>query len=391
MSFYLTRFAFWSALLAAAVIGLARLVDPYGYWGGPLIDSINRAKPFAMQHMLPVKHAQYVRVSPRTVLIGNSRVQVGIDPQARIWPAPMRPVYNFGMPGAGFDDSVEAAIAAAAAHRPDTIFAAVEFLDFRVTQGDWHTQRPVPQPIAYRTPFGDLVTMHLSLDALTDSLSALIEQHKTYPATTTAQGFNGLGEYHEIVAAEGHAALFSQRNRENIGRFLTQPKRLSWPERGSNPRWAALERLAAYCKDKRIRLILFTYPYHTDLLMSFDRAGLLPDLIRWRRDLAAFGARTGVPVYDEIGVTPQTSEAVPVKGDTKTQMHWYWEAGHFKASAGDAMVADMLSGHSDRLLSPARADARNRQLRPDLAAYRAISPAAVARFESDFNAAQGKR
>jgi hypothetical protein len=38
---------------------------------------------------------------------------------------------------------------------------------------------------------------------------------------------------------------------------------------------------------------------------------------------------------------------VPQPGDTRTELQWYWEAGHFKKSLGDLLLANMLDAQLD--------------------------------------------
>jgi hypothetical protein len=382
MNRYLARLSFIALALALCVIGFTRLIDPYGYWGGPEVAGINAAKPFTGQHALPVKHQQYLRVKPRTLLIGNSRTEVGMDPESSAWPKAMLPVYNFGLPGAYVGTSVDAAIQAAEAHRPDTIIFGVDLPDFRVAQEDW---RDAPHeshaPVApYKTALSDTVSMLFSLDAATQSVAAIAEQHKAHPATTTPHGFNGLNNYNDVVATEGHAAIFANRNAEYIDRFLTQKKRLSWPGPGDNPAWRALDRMTRYCKAKNIRLQIYTYPYHADLLMIFARTGLMSELAQWRSDLHSFAAWNKVPVSDFISVNPMTTETVPKTGDRMTRMSFYWEAGHFKAAAGDTLIATMLN-HTAPTIDPGT-------LAGDLARYELRAPKAASRIDADVKAAR---
>jgi hypothetical protein len=341
---YITQLFIITVILALSVAGFARLIDPYGYWGGPTVSGLNGIKPFTSQHAVPVKHQQYLRVQPRTLLVGNSRTEVGMDPESRTWPQAMQPVYNFGLSGAYIGTSVDAAIQASEAHRPDTIIVGVDFLDFRVSQADWQAawQEPKGLIAPYQTPLSEEISMLFSLDAATQSVATIGEQHKAFPAFTTGQGFNGLNNYNDIVSVEGHAAIFAQRNAEYRTRFLTQKRKLVWPGQGDNAGWIALDRLATYCAARKIKLILYTYPYHTELLQIMDETGLGKERDQWREQLRTYAAHKRVPLSDFIVRDARTAEPVPAKGDTKTHMRYYWEAGHFKAALGDELISAMV-------------------------------------------------
>jgi hypothetical protein len=338
MQRYLFIFGMTVLVALAATAGLAWLVNPYAYWDTPVIDGINRFHPASGKHLRAVKLRQYERLQPTTLVAGNSRVDVGIDPASKAWPAVMRPVYNLGLPGTATDAVIDAAIAAVRIHPPQSIWLGVEFADFPQERPD---ARPdLTQPLEQLSLAARIL---LSLDALEDSLSALAEQHKSFPATITPAGYNGLGEYNAIVAAEGHAALFAQRAAEGMKTYRERGPALVRIG-AQHPSFRSLDRLAKEARQRRIPLAVFTYPYHVNLLLAFRRAGLWPAYESWIRGLADFSERTGVPVYVFTVLNDMTTEPVPRLGDRKTHMRWYWEAGHFKSALGDKMIASIFSG-----------------------------------------------
>lgn len=370
----MNRYLLWLASLtlsfAALVAGFCWLIDPYDVWGQPR-RSFNQAKPFVAQHLLAAKHAQYRRADYRTLIAGNSRSEVGIDPRSPAWPKAWLPAYNFGLPGMALGDSVEAAIAAAEIRRPERIILGVEFLDFRVSAQDWAEAPQTPRAKLDRISAREQAEMLFSLDAVTQSVQTILAQHQRFPATTTPQGFNGLNDYHAVVAAEGHAAIFAQRNAEYAARFTAPvPRALRWPGAGRNRSWEALARLADYCKAHGITLMLHSYPYHVDLLMLFARSGQLDDLAIWRGDLARFAAQRQLVLVDAIGVNPRTTKAVP-RPESRTPMRDYWEAGHFKPALGDALIGALAA--PPRAVDPA-------QLAAQLSTYEAANPSAAARI-----------
>ena len=95
-----------------AVINIA--VDPYDVMGAPRIAGFNQFKVEAPYHTVLAKTYQIRRTQPTTVLFGSSVVNVGLDPKSSIWPAAMRPVYNFGVPAMGVQGNYEALKYAAA-------------------------------------------------------------------------------------------------------------------------------------------------------------------------------------------------------------------------------------------------------------------------------------
>lgn len=84
------------------VIGFNVAVDPYGFFGSPRIVGFNAVKPKAGGQSHAAKAYQVARAAPTTVIIGNSRPEMGLDPRSACWRPEDRPVFNLGLRGAGF-------------------------------------------------------------------------------------------------------------------------------------------------------------------------------------------------------------------------------------------------------------------------------------------------
>ena len=86
-------------LLCAAVVNA--IVDPYLRLEWFRVEGINATRPMAVGQVRMVKAYQVLRQNPTTIVLGNSRVDLGIDPASEFWPEEMQPVYNAGKPGGG--------------------------------------------------------------------------------------------------------------------------------------------------------------------------------------------------------------------------------------------------------------------------------------------------
>jgi hypothetical protein len=73
---------------------------------------------------------------------------------------------------------------------------------------------------------------------------------------------------------------------------------------------------------------------------------LWPAYEDWKRKLVgrvdAARGTMDVELWDFTGFSPYTDEQVPPPGDTRTELQWYCEAGHFKKSLGDLLLANMF-------------------------------------------------
>ena len=93
-------------VLVAATGAINALVDPYLVFGAPRIVGFNAVKPETKTHTQLAKDYLVARVRPAGVLLGNSKVDIGLDPNSPNWPEDARPAFNYGVPGGGLDDAI---------------------------------------------------------------------------------------------------------------------------------------------------------------------------------------------------------------------------------------------------------------------------------------------
>ncbi|MGY9054778.1 MAG: hypothetical protein ACKVGZ_04085, partial [Alphaproteobacteria bacterium] len=91
---YLRTFAILAGLFVLGAGGLNAVVDPYGLYGWVELSGFNAKKAYAHNHTRLAKQARAERIGAKTVIIGNSRVDVGLDPSSSAWPQNDRPVIN---------------------------------------------------------------------------------------------------------------------------------------------------------------------------------------------------------------------------------------------------------------------------------------------------------
>ena len=89
-------------------------------------------------------------------------------------------------------------------------------------------------------------------------------------------------------------------------------------------------------------------------------AGLWNAFEDWKRklaqivdeDAAASGSAQPFVLWDFSGYNSITTEAVPAQGDLRSEMRWYWEAGHFKKESGDLVLDRVLDHHDPQRTMP---------------------------------------
>ncbi|MBK7463826.1 MAG: hypothetical protein IPJ50_14630 [Betaproteobacteria bacterium] len=86
--------------------------------------------------------------------------------------------------------------------------------------------------------------------------------------------------------------------------------------------------------------------------MMIERLGMGQFFADWKRlvvGIAEINSDQGgkVEVWDFSGVSPETLEAIPTRGDRKTHLNYYWEAGHFKKELGNLVIDRLLGKQND--------------------------------------------
>ena len=209
----------------AVVLGVA--VDPYRMYGTAAVPGWTALKPRIYNQAGIAKTYQLERVGPRTLLLGNSRVEIGLDPESSRWPAGAHPVFNAALAGTNLHTSLDMLRDAFAAHPLQTVFLGLDFLDF-LQMPDSLPSRPQsigpdelrllvdsdgkPNPGRPLQVWRDRIAATLTIDAILDDLATLVDQDRVTSETMTPLGFNPLNEYRLFAARQGYYALFAQKN-----------------------------------------------------------------------------------------------------------------------------------------------------------------------------------
>ena len=186
-----------------------------------------------------------------------------------------------------------------------------------------------------------------SITGLRDSLATILLQRSRYPATSTERGFNPLLNYIPEVEQNGHYALFRQRAEENARNWMRKPLRLRPQEGGLSNDEITVDAILSLLSQRGSTTYLIIYPYHTQIRLMIECLGMGELFSDWKRSIVAAAEHhskkgSRVEVWDFSGLSSETLEAVPSKGDKASRLANFWEAGHFKKELGDKMTARMF-------------------------------------------------
>ena len=374
---FLLQFGLLSVAVAGAAVALILTVDPYGLYRLVERPGFNQIKPQLKRYQREIKTEMALAAGADALIIGNSRAEIGFNPEHAAFAAGARSTYNLALAGSR-TDSARAQLDALRMHgmHPRKLVVGVEFLDFLVDPAA--PARPsAPAPVTDR--LADLkwrLDSAFSIDSLVDALSTVRLQRLADPESMTARGFNPFFDYRKMAREEGYYPLFQQRATDYAKRFVTRPHALHYANGQVAVDFEHLHSVLTGAAAAGAEIHIAIYPYHAQILAMFDEAAMMPAFEQWKELMEAQvasvraahpGAR--ITLWDFSGYMPYQCEAIPAKGERKAATAWYWEAGHFKSALGDIMLdrmfatpqADAPDGFGVRLLTPAAAgDQRER-------------------------------
>ena len=332
--------------LGLAAAGFVLAIDPYFVFGTRLIDGFNRYKPATLDRIDLAKSHMLPRVAPVTLLLGTSKMECGIDPTSRSFPAGGTPIFNGGVPGTNSAYAyreLKDALRVAPVRRVLLLLEIAEFLPPARAEDDTPPGDFLP---GWRDQAREKLLALLSLDALRDSASTLAEQHGR-PSGIDENGLMSDEYFLYYIRQQGPAALFEQKLHTEVAAVDTIAQRVRADPRGNPANLVWISRIIALSRQHGIALDIAIAPVHADLLRLIDRKGLWPRLALAKRALTETVRRDGdgkVALWDFSGFDRYSTEAVPPHGALTPPMAWFWEPNHFRRALGEKMLATIYRG-----------------------------------------------
>lgn len=354
------RAILFSFLAAAAVVAINYFVDPYGIFGSPRISGFNEHKVDINEHSRLMKKYQPLFGTYNALVVGNSRVELGIRPSHACFNASGMSVYNLGMPGADVRMQLEYALNLVHQMPIQTIFLSVDFTDFISTSlqrrpngysllenpsGEFsYTAAGTENPDYALKVAKEYLKSLFSLDALISSLRTIVFQSPVAPDRDTA-GFNPGRDFEDAVRVEGPHALFDQKMQELRTKY-SRPWYLRYSDGELNSAFEDLDAFLSMVGERGINVYLFTNPFHELYWKLMREQGHMPAYEDWMQsleDLARKHRDNSVALWDFSLDSEYLHEPVPASGVKSAPLQWFWEPAHYRQHLGDLMVEAMLS------------------------------------------------
>ena len=368
MSSQPARFLKLLVLLVLVVMGglacINGVVDPWGLYHWYSKDGFNAHKPRQIFNERIIRASDINREHPDVLLMGTSRAQVGLSPDAPAVKNLTQHALNVG-----FSDGTayEALRYLQHAHAQSPVKVAIIGADFLSFSGATRKSADFTEErLAVTADFqrqwmyrlADVPNTLLSLDALRASRRTTLEQYLPsyfYPGGrrnehTMAARIEEQGGMHGTFMWSEHDYLreyacfrpFSTAYDKGGGSIGGWKNQLAVTDKGSGA-MEDFRTLVTFARQQGITLYVYTSPSHVRSQVLVEQAGLWPQYEAWKAELVAVLAANHTPLWEFGGADPRfTAEALPAKGDTTSRMKWYWESSHFRRELGDVALERIL-------------------------------------------------
>lgn len=292
-------------------------------------------KPEAATRVRMFKKYQAENKGYKTLIVGNSRVEMGIDPNSSLFKN--SPAYNVGIPGISFQAQLAYAQNLIDSNPIENVYLAVDFIDFvSFSEATDYSQYNLK-----KNRFKDITASILSLDALTSSLRTIVNQSQ-YASTRDENGFNPAYDYVPIIKYEGQNVLTSQKLASLISTFSSAfyDQKLNRSDIQSPLNLLSIK--LKQWRNEGINITVFINPFQVSYFDVISEKGLTEDYTQWKDDIRkTVNHNEYFFDFTELGINYSN------KKDKFDNYIYFWEPAHYKKLLGDEMLRRMT--HSRKL------------------------------------------
>lgn len=358
----------WVGLIV--VIGVAVInitIDPYLVFNMPRLHWINGRKPAIDSQERLMKSYDVLRWAPRTIILGSSRVDIGIPAASGPWPVADRPVYNLGLFGSVPDVWYRFLQHAMGESQPKLVVIGLDFEDFMA----WSLPNKAQQLPDFDAHVSarEYTRVALSFDALADSLATLRANWRSDSSDIVAGNWDP-GEFRRLTAPRRRPLVDRVDWQFADGLESVGAKHID------DLSMQQLQRIVDLCESRGIEVILFINPLHADRLEIARQMGYWGVFEEWQRRLVALTVTysgdhpSRVSLWDFTAYDYHTTE--DLRADA-SDPEWYWEPTHYKARLGAEIIARIRGGGDGSfgvLLTPANLESHLQTIRDQQRVYR---------------------
>ena len=338
-----------ASLLIVAGINMA--VNPFALFPADGIKGFNQRKTEFFKHIRLVKAYEMRRLRPDVLLLGNSRVDMALDPTHAALQRVSGKAYNAALTGGTLYESLRYL---QHAHALNPTKLAVLGLDKgmfeTLTQPDFDegVLTAAADGRLNGFPVSNLIRTTLSLDTLGASWRTIRRQQELYLREFRADGMRmPENADHAIQREGGYRLVFGKTLIKSVE---VESETILAAERMRS--FVHFRRLLDFCRAEKIDLRLYIHPVHAWTTENYFALGQMENFDGWKRALVEILIDEGgvvnapFPLWDFSGYNAVTTEGVPGADDRVARMRYYWEPLHYTKLVGD-LILDQIFNLSD--------------------------------------------
>ncbi len=382
---FLVAFAITISSSFAAVPATNIIVDPFWRFNLVTIPGMNEQRPVFSSFARMGKAGVVCRLQPTQVVMGTSRVEVGIDPKHPGWGSEPGPVYNLGLSGIGLQElSLTFRHLVNASSRLKRVVIGLDFLMFNANREavvfgtevlDFDREQLVLTPsdgcsrsLWYNAQnlFGD-TGLYYSYRTVTQQLGSnekgKLETMGAWEALYDRQGFRSyfpVGAQTQIDVL-GPRIPFAQEGGYVAKVWRAPPdERYCFTRPGQPNTMDVFRDLVLFARQSGVDVRFYLEPVHARMMLALQDAGLWPQFEDWKRGVVSVlnaeskeSGKPQFPVWDFSGFNSVTNEHLPPDADKTSRLRGFWEAAHYKKEVGDLILDRILDYHAPDRIVPA--------------------------------------
>jgi len=360
------------------IISINLSVDPYGMfhlWDKP---GFNQNRPAQFNRVRLMKAYDVRRLAPKVIVLGSSRVHLGIRMSHPGWPEAAASRYNLAFDGATAKEMylylrhayvagpVKLVVLGLDSYHPLAVPARVR-PDFDpallfASENRWPSLHVVGEDLRILASAGTLQESWRTWRAQSDPIA------NWFAADGQRVGEAFFRRSGESFVEQGPRFYFDQINKDEVRfqldwRIPTTTRAKAAPPIAVDPLTSLdyIGKIVEFCREHEIDLRIFLTPSHAYQFEITAAAGGWAAVEHGKQALVNLLAtdaqnnpdKAPIPLYDFNQYSIVTTEAPPARG-SHDEMHFYWDSSHFKEIVGD-WVLDRIFGVA-RVESPLPAD-----------------------------------
>lgn len=306
--------------------GFNAFVNPYGVFETRAIAEFNQAKPEKLKNMRLFKAVEVNRVAPRTLFLGSSRTDYGMNPQHPAL-SNLQPAYNLGLGASNTEEMRRYLEHVLANHEVERVVMGLDEFMFNVNNRDNVTFE------MYRLngnglTLKDAIDTTFSLNAFSASLET-IQTSRQYPDYVS---YSPQGQLNLRPIDLDPTATDYRFNTSLSVYFQSFPQPYDFDDRSIRE----LKNIVEMCRERGIDLYVYISPSHATRYETIRTAGHWAEYERMKREIARV-----VPYWDFSGFNSITTEPI------SEEMQNYIDDSHYHPDIGDVVLNKLLDHNSE--------------------------------------------